>query len=83
MPRIAICDDAADELEHIYNLAAQYASENTAVDFTIQKFQASYDLLDCIQNDAGFDLYLLDILMPGIGGISLAERIRKNDQVRH
>ena len=43
----------------------------------IQAYSSPYDLLDDIEKTGGFDLYLLDVVMPHMTGVTLARRIRE------
>lgn len=76
MRRICICDDTIEELEHIEKLVKKFATEHPEYPFTLRKFQSAYDLLDCMEAIGGFDLFILDIIMPDLDGITLGKKIR-------
>lgn len=78
--KIAICDDDVDELENTARMILDFTKEHHDIDFDLRRFHSSYDLVDCISSGITFDLYLLDILMPVIDGISVGEKIRENDE---
>ena len=43
-------------------------------------FDSSYDLLEALEKSGGYDLYLLDIIMPHMSGIELAKKIRERGE---
>ena len=74
MLRIAICDDEKSILEKI--------QENTELffktyceDYDISIYQHSYNLQYDLQDGISYDLFLLDIEMPGMDGMALAKEI--------
>ncbi|MFA9380228.1 MAG: LytR/AlgR family response regulator transcription factor [Acetanaerobacterium sp.] len=80
MLKIAICDDDFAELEKTYDMGLDFWRSSTVAEVTIRKFSSPYDLLDSIETEGPFHLYLLDILMPEISGIDVGARIRQNDE---
>lgn len=76
MIRLAICDDEQQQIDEINILLSQFMDEHPEVSLSIVSFSNPHDLLNHIQTKNGFDLYLLDIVMPGITGIDCAARIR-------
>lgn len=77
--RIAICDDSMFELEATYRMVKKFIEERPKIDFFVQCFQSTYDLIECIQTKGDFSIYLLDIIMPEMNGIDIGEFIRKRD----
>lgn len=76
--KIAVCDDDENELTRIKELLDTYASCNNQ-NFIIKCFSSSVELA----STAGFekyDIYILDIIMPVMDGISLAREIRTFDK---
>jgi len=61
-------------------LAEGFAREHSEFSLKIQMFSSSFDLLEHLNEKGGFDLYLLDILMPHLKGVELAERIRARNE---
>ena len=79
MLKIAICDDEKKYIENITDLVKTY-SEKKSVGMDIYTFERSFDLLDSIEEGNLYDAYLLDIYMPGISGLSVAEELRNRDE---
>ncbi|MBQ1241688.1 MAG: response regulator transcription factor [Oscillospiraceae bacterium] len=74
---IAVCDDQAQELEHLENLLRTWQAEHkTSLRYSI--FQNAIELLSAAEKER-FTLYLLDVMMPGTDGISAAREIRNFD----
>jgi len=72
---IALCDDdgrfraqTARTLEDIL--------EKCGVGASVVKFRRAEDLMKALQEGSSFDLYLLDIVMPGMSGVTLARLLR-------
>lgn len=78
--RIAICDDehiTAKELEHI----TKNAFENTSYNYTSDVFFSGDDLIAHLKKKPlDYQMYILDIEMPGTDGLSVAQYIRKKDE---
>ncbi|MGN6714690.1 LytR/AlgR family response regulator transcription factor [Anaerocolumna jejuensis] len=70
--KIAICDDAAEDIEQLSNALSAYDNS-----FEITSFTRGERLMDELR-DGSFtaDLLFLDIYMPGIDGIQTAQEIR-------
>ena len=75
MIRVAVLDDDREQLAYIVGLLGEFSS-SSAVPLEAQTFDDPFELLDCLERKGGFDLYLLDVLMPVISGMEVAERIR-------
>lgn len=80
MFKIAICDDNVQELESTYNMVLEFAVQKKDTAFNVRRFQSSYDLMDCLHITSGFNLYILDIIMPVMNGIEVGEKIREKDE---
>ncbi|MCD2493372.1 LytTR family DNA-binding domain-containing protein [Lacrimispora sp. NSJ-141] len=76
MPTLAVCDDDSSCLEQIATLARSF--------FDTQDSTACIDVYpdaeSLLASGKRYDLYLLDILMPGRSGIELAKEIRLSDR---
>ncbi len=80
--KIAICDDDKPELLRISRLAHEYLSSGFTESLPeIHSFESSLKLLEQLESGIHFDLFLLDVIMPNLNGIQLANEIRKMDEV--
>ena len=70
MYHIAIVDDNPFQLRQVWQLARDDAAHE-GCDVTITAFASVFDL-----DDTHYDAYLLDIDMPGLGGIDFARLLR-------
>lgn len=75
---IAICDDQEQELAALTQLLQQWQRE-THTSLRIQTFLSAAEMLDVARKEQ-FSLYLLDVMMPGINGITAAREIRSFDE---
>ena len=80
MIRCCICDDKNEDVEAIKTLAADFSSEHPEIPLTLETFESPHDLLEKIRICGGYDLYLLDIIMPHMSGIELARKIRERGE---
>lgn len=80
MLKLCICDDDPEDLARIRALTEDFAGAHPEYALEIQSFSSSYDLLEHIDARGGFDLYLLDILMPHMAGLELARRLREREE---
>lgn len=80
MLRIGICDDKQEDINRLEGLALRFSKEHPKTPIQIQAYQSPYDLLDDIERTGGFDLYLLDVVMPHMTGVDLARRIRERKE---
>lgn len=79
MLQIAVCDDNIDDLSNMVQLINLYrASKNFDCEFAV--FPNGFDLLAALEKGKGFDIYCLDIIMPGFSGIDVAKEIRVYDK---
>ena len=76
--KIAICDDDRQELTHIVSLLERYQQTNIEK-LSIHPFSSSFELAVSARAER-YDLYLLDIIMPGLDGMELAREIRSFDR---
>lgn len=71
---IAICDDEPAILKVVHQITAQYF-HTQHVGCTIETYNRSDTLRDDLEDGKFFDLFLLDIEMPNVDGMTLAEKI--------
>lgn len=76
MLHIAICDDQETELREIHRAAETYFANRTARTVAFHVFASPMDLLDHLEKGGQCDIALLDICMPGIDGIQVAQQLR-------
>ncbi len=75
MLQIAICDDNVDELSNMVQLINLYrASKNFSCEYAV--FPNGFELISTLEKGKHYDVYFLDIIMPGFMGIDLAKEIR-------
>lgn len=73
---IAICDDSTADMERLKKCFVRLIEYSVTYD----SYSSAEKLLTAISCDAThYDLFLLDIEMPKINGMSLARKIRKTD----
>ena len=77
--RIAICDNEKAEADIISAAVKVFIDKNKACSISSEVYLSGADLLASIQIGCRFDIYLLDIIMPGLSGMELAKIIRTSD----
>lgn len=77
--RIAICDDEELHLMQLLTFLNDYASSHKNSDFSVTSFSSAEDLLETAKKINGFDIYILDIMMPDMNGIELGKQLRINN----
>lgn len=77
MIKIAICDDEQDCRKNVEILVRKY-EQTHPIDFAISIFSSGAQLLDA---PTPYDIYLLDILMPGLNGMMIATELRQSDSL--
>lgn len=75
--RIAICDDDASCLRETLSAAEEYGKNCGERCVETAAFSHPEDLLEAAEKIGGFDIYILDIVMPGMSGIRLGEKLRE------
>lgn len=75
MLRLALCDDNRLELELLAEIVRDYGGTH-GLELELQAFENSRECLKA-RDKKPFDLYILDMLMPGMDGLGLAEALRK------
>ena len=77
MLRIAICDDEPQYARQIKNFVQEYLHGHPELSGQIDSFSLGRELLYQAEESGGFDLYLLDIIMPGLNGIQTGRQLRQ------
>lgn len=76
MLNVCICDDDPRNAAEIWALTKGFAQKHPEFSLSIETFSSACDLLERLEVNGGFDIYLLDVLMPYMGGMELAQSIR-------
>ena len=74
--RIAICDDEPVCLGQAVSVAEECIKDRKDKKLTLHTFSASDDLFEQAEKTGGFDIYVLDVVMPGMNGIKLGKKLR-------
>lgn len=75
MLKIVICDDTPEEMLTVIHCTETFFSRK-GIDYQLDTFSSADDLL---KSNNLYDLYLLDVLMPGMTGIEMAEKLNTAD----
>lgn len=79
MLQIAVCDDNIDELSNMVQLIDLYrTSKNFNCEYAV--FPNGFELISALEKGKRFDIYCIDIIMPGFMGIDVAKEIRGFDK---
>jgi len=79
MLRIALCDDNYQELTNFARFMDEY-SESRNLICRYEVFANGFELITALEKGGRFDVYCLDIIMPGITGIDTAREVRSFDK---
>jgi len=77
MIKLAFCDDEAEQRTVIGGLLREYAASRPGLAVKLAAFSSGEELLAAAAECGGFDLYVLDIVMPGLSGIDVGVRLRE------
>ena len=80
MLRLGVCDDRKEDIASIEALVDRFSARYPEHPVQVSCFDSSYDLLEALEKSGGYDLYLLDIIMPHMSGIELAKKIRERGE---
>lgn len=75
MIQLAICDDDKRDLAKTSDLIREWSLKPNKPELKIKKFTSPFPLLDAVSKGEAFDIFLLDIIMPEMNGISLGEQL--------
>ena len=75
MLKIAICDDEKEFCDSAERMLKLYMEEK-AVPYQADIFNIPSELVDMTEKGTIYDIYLLDIYMPGVTGMSIATELR-------
>lgn len=74
--RIAICDDEQFCLSQVGAVINEYEKEQSERNVVFEMFSHPEDLLEAAEKIGGYDIYILDIIMPSLNGIELGIKLR-------
>lgn len=78
MLKIALCDDDASQRLQVAKMLQDYLAKRPETTGKVTAFSSGQELLGSIEAGGDdFDLYILDVLMPGLTGIDLGVRLRE------
>ncbi|OUQ83162.1 LytTR family DNA-binding domain-containing protein [Flavonifractor sp. An10] len=77
MLRISVCDDEPEQLERMARLAEAYLAARPELTGTVARFDSGRALLAAAEAGDGFELCLLDVIMPPPDGIETGLRLRE------
>lgn len=80
MVTIALCDDEDGQRLEIAKLLKEYRAARLEAKLRETAFSSSGALLEQVRKTGGFDLYLLDVIMPEQDGIALGLELRELDR---
>lgn len=80
---ISICDDESVQLAQTEAFLREYSARRPDVELTAAVFSSGEALLEHLRIKSAFDIYLLDVIMPGRNGIELGLSIREVDEGGH
>ena len=76
--KIAICDDEKEFCDSAERMLKLYMEEKD-VPYQADVFNVPSELVDMTEKGTIYDIYLLDIYMPGVTGMSIATELRNRD----
>lgn len=77
--QIALCDDEITNHEKTEDLIRQYKQIHPDRTLSLSSFSSGKELLNHVDEHSGFDLYILDCIMPEMNGIELGAALRMRD----
>lgn len=74
MITLALCEDNDLQREMMEDLLEEYSNTNNPV--SVKAFCTGRELLEHIKQNGGFDIYILDVIMPDVNGMEIASTLR-------
>ena len=78
--RIALCDDETAYHETIQSLMKDYKLHHPDHSLSLSAFSSGRELLNHVDQYGGFDLYILDCIMPEMDGIEAGRALRERGE---
>ena len=79
MIKIAICDDDPHYIKETEEMIKRYSEKRQRESIRFSSFKSGRELCDNVIMNGAFDIYLLDVIMPGMNGIDTGMELRKYD----
>lgn len=76
MIRIALCDDVSVQLAMVDDIVRSYFQTND-IEVETKLFSRGEQLIEYVNEIGPFDMYILDMIMPGIKGIEVGQQLRQ------
>ena len=76
--RIAFCDDEKECRGELAHLLFEYTEKKTGYKINIAEFCTASALIKDVIRNGGYDIYILDIVMPEMNGIELGKWLRNH-----
>ena len=80
MIRIGICDDRKEDIQRLRAYASWFGEKHPEIPLKADAFTSPYDILEAIYEGGGYDIYILDIIMPHLNGIDVAQKVRERGE---
>ena len=77
--RVAICDDSGEDAEFVRELLEQWAQQRQ-IEIQVEVFPSAESFLFRYAEDKAFDILLLDIEMGAMDGVTMAKRVRQDNE---
>ncbi len=78
--RVGICDDRQEDIRLLLQYAGQFSDGHPEFPLKTEAFASPLDILQAVEERGGYDVYLLDILMPHVSGIDVARKVRERGE---
>ena len=76
MVNIAVLDDEAIYIDHIKEIT-DTCMQQMNLEYRIRVYDEGQDVLDDLENNIYYDIYLLDVRLPDINGLEVAKMLRE------
>lgn len=80
MLKIALCDDETMELQILVELIKLWINNHADISVNMDCYTSVEQIIDAMEREKYYDIYILDVLMPEMTGIELGHLIRKKDR---
>lgn len=76
MLNIALCEDQLSDIDRIHVFLSEYRDHNPYALFRVAVFSNAADILASVEAGNHYDICLMDVIMPGMDGITAAKALR-------